>query len=168
MLNEVPGYVQNAPYVRNGVEVRGGSNWDLSRSAVETPIARAVDPQPMRPAGVPDAVLAETPYRVEHHMPGFAPTVVVHFARNSATLNYQGQRDLKHIARNTAVVVAGHADANERHPRELARQRADKVTSHLRKLGYHVTVTKYFSSDLPLTESPFKVDRNQRVEVFAR
>lgn len=35
---EVPGHITYQPTEQNGVHVVGGSNWDISRSAVETPI----------------------------------------------------------------------------------------------------------------------------------
>ena len=39
---EVPGYVTYQPTEQNGAHVVGGSNWDISRSAVETPITPLV------------------------------------------------------------------------------------------------------------------------------
>lgn len=35
---EVPGYITYQPVEKTGVHVIGGSNWDISRSALETPI----------------------------------------------------------------------------------------------------------------------------------
>lgn len=164
--HEVPAQVQYTEHVRNGVRVQGGSNWDLSRSAVATPIAPATDPQALKPAGVSDEVLAHTPYLPQHKMPGQAPHPVVRFTVNSVAVPPAAQKALKAIPKGVSVVVAGHADPNEKAPAKLAKRRADTVVAYLRKTGKQVEAVRSFSDDLPLAQSPLKAQANRRVEVF--
>ncbi len=163
---EVPAQVQHVDHVRNGVKVQGGTNWDLSRSALATPIAPMADPQAIRPAGVSDEVLALTPYLPQHKMPGQAPSPVVKFTLNNVALPAHAQKALKSIPRGVSVVVAGHADANEKNPAVLAKKRAEAVAAYLRKTGKQVEAVRSFSDDLPLAQSPLKAQANRRVEVF--
>lgn len=157
---EVPGHVQYQQTVQNGVVVLGGSNWDLSRSAVATPIAPApVSADPERAAGA-------TPYAPSHRMPERAPDIKVTFAANSATLKAAEQAKLKSLPKNVTIVVAGHADPDEKNPKTLARQRAAAVASYLAKQGKKPEAAKSFGADLPVGQSALLAPENRRVEVF--
>ncbi len=163
---EVPAQVRHMDHVQNGVRVVGGTNWDLARSAVATPIAPMPDPQPLRPAGVSEEVLAVTPYQVKHKMPGSAPHTTVRFALNSALVPVDGQKALRAVPKGVAVVVAGHADPSEKSSESVARKRADAVAAYLKKQGKRVETVRAFGDELPLTASPFKAQVNRRVEVY--
>lgn len=164
--HEVPAQVQYVEEVRNGVRVQGGTNWDLSRSAVATPIAPMADPQAIRPAGVSDEVLPYTLYLPQHKMPGQAPHPVVKFTVNNAALPAAAQKALRAIPKGVSVVVAGHADPHEKTPAKLAKRRADVVAGYLRKTGKQVEAVRSFADDLPVAQSPLKAQANRRVEVF--
>lgn len=161
MLIEVPAQVIYQETVQNYVVVKGGTNWDLSRSAVTTPIAPLV-----AGSGDSEVVAASTGYRPEHRMPSYAPDVTVTFSKNSAKLSAAALSALKQLPAKSQVVVAGHADSDEKKPTTLAKQRANVVAAYLKKKGYKVEANKAFSAELPLTNSNFKAEANRRVEVF--
>lgn len=165
-LIEVPAHVQSEPRVQNNVQVNGGSNWDLSRGAVVTPIYLAPEPEVKRPTASKDTVLDRTPYEPSHRMPDSIPAVTVTFPANSAVIPAASQRVLRSLPRNTPMVVAGHADPDERAPERLARQRAEAVTNYLKRNGRQVELSKDFGAELPKTLDPFKAVTNRRVEVF--
>lgn len=68
MAAEVPAYVQYEPTVVNGVHVVGGSNWDLSRSAVETPIQLAAPVQAVSGASSASGPVATTSPEIKKSM----------------------------------------------------------------------------------------------------
>ena len=171
-MTEVPGYIRHENHTQNAVQVQGGTNWDLSRSAVTTPIAPAVDPVPQR--GASDcacdlgAVRAATAYLPQHRMPDYAPDVTVRFSRNAVLLSGSAQRDLRTVSRQSRVIVAGHADTREKNAGTLAQKRADAVARELKKRGVKVESVKAFGATLPLTDAASRADVNRRVEVFSR
>lgn len=171
MQAEVPGYVQYETRVSNSVQVSGGSNWDLARGAVATPIAPLADPQPVKPATADcpctlEAVRKRTQYEPQHHMPQFAADVMLTFSKNSVLLSSTSQKALKAIPRRRTVIVAGHADVREKHPLQVARKRAEAVAQRLAKRGVDVVTIRSFGVELPLTELADKANSNRRVEVF--
>ena len=167
---EVPAYVQHLDRATQGIRVKGGTNWDLSRSAIATPISTLPDPEPLRPAApvalFNSEILRGTPYEPRHKMPSSAPATKVTFGLNSVILPANAQKALKTLPKNVSVLVAGHADPGEKAPAQLAKKRAEVVAAYLSKQGKHVDSVRYFGAELPLTESPFKHDMNRRVEVF--
>ena len=158
---EVPGHVQYQQTVQNGVVVLGGSNWDLSRSAVATPIA----PAPMSSADAERAA-GVTPYAPSHRMPERAPDLKILFGSNSASLKAAEQAKLKALPKNVTIVVAGHADPDEKNPKTLAKQRAAAVASYLARQGKKPEAAKSFGADLPVGQSALLAPDNRRVEVF--
>lgn len=160
---EVPAKVQHVDEVRNGVRVQGGTNWDLARSAIATPIATMPEPTVGRAS---DAVLAATPYQPKHQMPAQAPHAVVTFTLNSTQLPTKSQAVLRAIPKGTSVVVAGHADSRERSAKQLAQKRAAAVAAYLRKTGKQVEETRSFGPELPLSKTALQAGNNRRVEVF--
>lgn len=138
-IHEVPGHVQMADHVQNKVQVKGGTNWDLSRSAVETPIAQLQDPEPVR---VEEP--APSPYDVAAVQ---APLGVVTFKQNSALVSAQGWKAVKPAVGKKSLLVTGHADAKEKKPETLALKRAEAVARHLRNKGSTVEVRSAGASE---------------------
>ena len=170
MYVEVPAHVRHDSGLQNGVQVRGGTNWDLSRSAVETPITAVADGQPGR-AGVDcpcDFPVGGTAYRPEDRLPRGAPATAISFAKGSAALTAEAQDALKSVPRKSVVVLAGNADLNETGPRTLAQRRADSVAGYLRQRGARVELSKGFSNTRFVTTSPLNAEVNRRVDVWHR
>lgn len=169
MYQEVPAHVQHVDQTRNGVAVKGGTNWDLSRSAVATPIAPAKDADPRRAhCDCSAPVLPGTPYAPEHRMPAMDPVVTLHFSPGSSVMRVSDARALARLRKGATVVIAGHADGAERGPRALAEARAKRVAEHLRRAGKKVEAVRSFGAELPLAEDLLQAEHNRRVEVFVR
>lgn len=137
ILHEVPGHVQHVDHIRNHVQVKGGKNWDFSRSALQTPIEQIQDPEPKK---VPVQDVSE---------PLAAPSVVrVSFARNSAVVGQTGVRLLSELPSDALVTVVGHADRGEKAPADLAKRRAEAVAKRLqgKVKGVRVEVTRQFGA----------------------
>jgi len=173
MQIDVPAYVSYDTHVQNSVQVKGGTNWDLSRGALPTPIATLPDPEPKRPSPSADCdcnlakKVGSTAYLPQHHIPEHAPNVTVRFARGAVLLSGGSQAELKKLPRQ-GVVVAGHADPTEKAPVALAKKRAEAVARTLRKNGIPVEAVKSFGADLPIVGGEKRPDTNRRVEVFTR
>lgn len=165
MLIDIPAYVQEAPYVRNSVEVRAGTNWDLSRTAVETPIARLPDPVPL-----PGNSLQSTQHRayLAEHGVASDPAAEVLFAKNSALLTGTGQRQLKKLPKSPGMVIVGHSDSLEIKPEKLAESRAQAVSRYLQKNGYKELKVISLSNTQPATLDRKAAEKNRRVEIFRR
>lgn len=158
---EVPAQVYYEQKVTNGVVVQGGSNWDLSRSAIATPISA-----PINQVAEGDALLELTPYRPEHRMPARKADLTVNFAANTSKIPVSSQKALAALPKNVTVVVAGHADRDEKNPKAIAKARAQAVTAFLKKKGKKIEASRSFGSELPLAKSLLKAPENRRVEVF--
>lgn len=157
---EVPAYVRHENVVQNQVQVAGGTNWDLSRTAAETPIAMLPDPPPPVP---------QFPgYLPEMRMPAGEPDVTVHYPKNSMLVSRQAAVSLKALAPRSKVLVAGHADFDEHTPARLAQRRAQAVATMLKRQGHKVEAIRSFADEVPKTEDPEKAELNRRVEVFER
>lgn len=117
ILQDVPGYVRHADTTQQGVRVQGGSNWDQSRSALETPITQLEDEAPV-----------EVPVSQ-----AYAPApVVVRFAKNSSVVSQQEAKALTALSKVDSVVVVGYADKGESKPAVLAEKRAKAVAARLK------------------------------------
>lgn len=123
---EVPAHVQHSDHVSNQVQVRGGTNWDLSRSAVETPITPLADPEIKRLPATLQPVAQRT------------TQASVHFSMNSVVVPENSQKILRALPRGTKVVVDGYAADTEKKPEQLSQRRANEVAARLRKLGAKV------------------------------
>lgn len=119
VLQEVPGYIRHVDVRQNHVQVQGGSNWDLSRSALETPITPLEDPEPIR---------------VEKS-DAYAPTAVtVSFKKGSAVVPKAALKELKSFDGVHSVTVTGFADIKEKSAEKLAEKRAQAVAKQLKKV----------------------------------
>jgi hypothetical protein len=131
ILHEVPGHVQIVDHTQNHVQVKGGSNWDFSRSAVATPIAQVRDPEPV--------IVMPTLTGYGAAM-ARAPVATVTFRPNSAVVNQKDVMALRPAKGHALLYVTGHADAKERSPAVIALRRAEAVARRLRADGVEVRV----------------------------
>lgn len=123
---EVPAHVQHQNTVSNQVQVHGGTNWDLSRTAVATPISPVVDP------------VAQLPASLRAQQDVSQKQVTVQFGLNSAVVPSNAQKLLKTISKGASVSVSGYAGADERMPDTLSAKRAKEVATRLKKQGTKV------------------------------
>lgn len=155
ILVEVPAHVQHQTHVQNGVKVEGGSNWDLSRAALETPITA------LAPLRTPVPNYAVEPAAV-------APVAVeqlgaVSFAHNSARLSASAQRALKNL-KAPVVEVQGYASPHESKPLHLSQQRAEAVAAALEKKGIAVALLRaQGAQDAKDLKKSSAIDRTVRV-----
>jgi outer membrane protein OmpA-like peptidoglycan-associated protein len=162
---DTPAYVVQPTFITNGVKVQSGTNWDLSRGAVATPIVALADPEPVRPAAVP-AAPAHTAYRSADRVPMGAPAVSVGFSQGHVALRPEARGALRELASAERYIVVGHADLNEKNGELLARQRANAVAAHLKRQGFKVIAVKSFGSRRSLVSGAS--DLNRRVDVLVR
>lgn len=136
--HEVPNHQVHENRVVNGVSVVGGTNWDLSRTAVVTPITQYATPAP------PPQPVLEIPqdrkYQAQLGLPVEAASLEVTFKPGQRTLT-KAQRDGLALipAGNQAVVVAYGANKREL---ALANARAKQVAQELKRRGVVVHDTK--------------------------
>lgn len=155
-LNDVPGYVPSVAHIRNHVQVVGGSNWDLGRTARETPITKMSDSI---------VSLGKNGAACDCYVPktsnmNFQPDLIFEFNKNSTTLSKAAISRLKQLPKTISVVV-GHADYNERNYKELSKQRAAVITRILKSQGKTVLKAKINANDIPPDDT-----HNRRVEIF--
>lgn len=162
---EIPAHVRHENFVENKITVLGGTNWDLSRSAVETPITAIPDPIP-----APVVVSIPTPpgYAPSHEMPTSGAALSFAFKENSVILSKQDVAEMKALPKKSRVLVAGHADAAEKTPVKLAQRRAQAVATQLKRQGHKVVQTRSFGTEVPKTFNSDESGLNRRVEVFEK
>lgn len=130
-LAEVPAHVQLQTQTRNYVSVQGGTNWDLSRSAVATPIAQLADPAPVR---------IESPVSALEVAAAKPANATVEFRNNSSVVPRSGLKALQPVLEHKQLLVTGHASDKETRPVELSLKRAESVARYLRSKGAKVEV----------------------------
>lgn len=166
---DVPHQIKAPPAIQRNVQVSGGTNWDLSRSAIATPIQRLADPEPIRvavPADDGGWTQVETlpNYTAADNIPKVAPSVST-FARKQSTVSKAATKALKSLNKKMRYVVVGHADSDESSPSKLSWARARSVAAVLKRSGHKVTEVKAFGADRPASLSEYAA--NRRVEVYA-
>lgn len=153
MQYDVPAHVQNEHHIQNQIQVIGGSNWDLSRGAITTPLGPYIPP-------IPDG------YKPAHQVPSQVPDVVVGFESNSILLSKQVLKQLSGIPAKSKVVVVGHSSSFEKNDGSLSQRRADAVASQLKRRGHFIIEVKSFGSQVPKTLEEGDFENNQRVDLF--
>lgn len=167
MIVDVPLHVKAPPAIQRHVHVSGGTNWDLSRSAVQTPIRALPDPAPIRI--VDDASWAQVSaevlpnYRITDGVPN-GPSSISSFAARQATVSKSATKQLKALSKARTYMVVGHADSEERSPSKLAWARAKNVAAVLKRSGHKVFLVKAFGADRPASRT--EANANRRVEVY--
>lgn len=162
---DVPLHVTNPTVIEQNVRVEGGTNWDLSRSAVPTPIQRLPDPEPYRTneSTAYAAKLKQLPaYTALDGIPASTPTSQL-FASGKALISKEAQKELRALNKKVAYVVVGHAEQGEASPSKLSWARANNVAALLRKSGHKVSVVKAFGAERPASDTG---SFNRRVEVY--
>jgi outer membrane protein OmpA-like peptidoglycan-associated protein len=164
---DVPLHVTNPPAIQRNVQVSGGTNWDLSRSAVQTPIRQLPDPVPVRVeqdgnwAKLADAL---PNYSGTDSIPPGIPSIST-FGAKQAAVSKVATKALQSLSKKKAYVVVGHADAGEASPSKLSWARAKNVAAVLKRAGHTVTVVKAFGADRPASQGESAA--NRRVEVYS-
>lgn len=165
---EVPLHVKNPPSIERNVQVSGGTNWDLSRSAVQTPIRQLPDPEPIRVVEDPSwsklAVEVLPSYGKADDVPQGSPSIST-FPPGQAAVSKSATKQLKALSKSRAYLVVGHADDEERSPSKLSWARAKNVAALLKRSGHEVSVVKVFGADRPASRT--EASANRRVEVYA-
>lgn len=165
---EVPLHVKNPPAIQRNVQVSGGTNWDLSRSAVQTPIRQLPDPEPVRVVEDPSwsklATEVLPSYGMSDGIPQGSPSIST-FAPRQATVSKSATKQLKALSKSKTYLVVGHADDEERSPSKLSWARAKNVAALLKRSGHQVAVVKAFGADRPASRT--EASANRRVEVYA-
>jgi len=166
---EIPHQIINPPSIQRNVQVSGGTNWDLSRTAVQTPIRQLPDPEPIRVAPAHDenwASFSEVlpSYSAADNIPAGVPSIFT-FAGKNVSVSKAATKALKALPKSHAYVVVGHADSQERSPSTLSWSRAKNVAAALKRSGHKVTVVKGFGAERPA--STVEHAPNRRVEVYS-
>lgn len=163
---DVPLQIINPPSIQQNVRVEGGTNWDLSRSAVPTPIQQLPDPEPVVNNWVQEVVEpaedSHPGYTARDGVPASTPTLY-QFAAGKAVVAKADQAALKALSKKVQYVVVGHAAGPEVSPSKLAWSRANSVAAALRRSGHKVLSVKAFSSSKPRSTEEAA---NRRVEVY--
>lgn len=164
---DTPAYVQQPSFVTNGVKVKAGTNWDVSRTAVATPIVPLADPQPVRPAAVEAPARATfTQYQVADRVPQHEPAATVGFDAGATSLSSEARGVLRGLVKGECYIVVGHADHREHNAELVSRQRANTVAAQLKRQGFKVGAVKSFGSRRALSTGPS--DANRRVDIIIR
>lgn len=138
ILHDVPSHVRYTDSVQSSVLVKGGTNWDLSRSALETPV-QFIEIKPPASARV-----KEKPPSV-WNLPSLE---TVYFRPGSIFLAKSDLAKLRKVARGSHVIVTGFASSEEKHPEELASRRALAASAYLGRVGVKVDTVKSLSDSL--------------------
>lgn len=170
---DVPAHIQLQDRIANQVETKGGTNWDLTRGTIATPITaykeEAVKRSPYAMGPKPSSILDRTPYTVHHEMPvGRDPDRTVYFDKNKEEVTIDAKSLLRTMPKGASVIVAGHADAREQNTPTIAEARANIVADFLKENGFKVEKVKSFGATVQLSEEGRYAEVNRRVEVFIR
>lgn len=172
MTNTTPAYVIEDSKNSNGVIVVGGSNWDLSRSAVETPVTKlnttpqaGVKPCYCQPA---DATYSGSAYLVKDLVPAREPDFSFNFLKNSAVLATDSKKMISNLPLDKGVIVSGNSAANEANPSELASKRVNEVVKALKARGIKVFFSDSFGAARPATNQPGLEFKNSRVDLWVQ
>lgn len=139
---EVPASVVEESRHENGVQVEGGSNWDLSRTAVPTPIHAFEQPNlgliDSSSNESLDAVNAEASYVHSDLGIPLSGGVSVSFKPNAYVLTSSQKQSLKSLKKGAIVVVTGSAAPSEKYRQKIADLRVKEVSKYLAKIGVKV------------------------------
>ena len=131
---DVPAYVQNGVQITNGTKVLGGTNWDLSRAAVPTPIVRVEDPKPIV---LPIPVEYTKGYPAETGLDSKDSVLTLKFKENNEFLQKAEKQQLCTLPRGR-YNLAAHASPSEKTPARSAQARVEVVAASLKRCGSSV------------------------------
>lgn len=132
---DIPAHVVNPTVVTNHVLVQGGTNWDLSRSAVETPLYPAA---PVVPAAQKPAYTSKQLF------------MKVHFLKGSAAVPKDIANFVKMLPKGSTVAL-GTIDAVQGSKTLFAKRKAALVAV-LNKEGYNVNTEENIFSTKEINE----------------
>lgn len=138
---QVPASVQETSQVSNGVMVEGGSNWDLSRTAVPTPIApyalsnegiSSVHFDTQIKANSSDSPSVESILK-SNGIPVSDPLFSIQFKESHYKLSKKEKSDLlKKVKKGTSVFIISHPAALEPNRAKLGELRAKEIALFLK------------------------------------
>lgn len=189
MAIDVPAYVQNGDFKHNNIEVRGGKNWDLSRSAAETPIAKdkanrgsinGSEGAELNAAGVSSAAKGTkpcfcneedptyqgSPYIVKDHVPQGSPTLSITYKEKNTHLSSSSVKALQKLPVGASVVVIGNAGLKEDRPHELAEQRIRNLKQSFNGLHIKIINAISYGNSRPLSSDSYSDEANRRVDIW--
>lgn len=165
---DVPLHITNPPFIQRNVQVTGGTNWDLSRSAVQTPTTLLPEPRVSLESAGNWAMASEAEalprYAHSDLVPTGAPAVSSFESRQTA-VSKATTKALKSLSKKKSYVVVGHADAQETSPSKLSWARAKNVAATLKRSGHKVQAVKAFGATRPASNT--ELSANRRVEVYS-
>lgn len=158
---DVPAYVLDPPRIENHVQVVGGNNWDISRSARVTPLV-VILPSTLATNDKTDA--AED--LAKGKVPPGPPILTVQFSEQSSSVPGRDRARLLKLSKNSPLVIVGHADARESDADRLSRARVDAIATLLRAEGFLIVLVKAVGTTQPTLDSGKYPAQNRVVEVF--
>lgn len=144
---DVPAHVVEPTFIQNHIEVQGGTNWDISRSAVETPITQLAAPEPVR-EGLAANPSARQPAQI---------FMVVHFSPGSARLPAEMAEAITKLPPGAVVGLRSFASAHR-----VSAQRREAVRAALVDQGFTVLPDSYVDFQSPKTATRGR----EKVEIF--
>lgn len=122
---DVPAHVTTPAIIQNHIQVQSGTNWDLSRGAVETPITQLKELPPAVPT--PAVKKADSA----------KPFIRIHFTKGSAALPHGLSNYLAKIPKGS-VLTLGVADSSDSKRIALVSKRKSALATELSKMGYQI------------------------------
>lgn len=172
MTNTTPAYVVEESKKSNGVIVVGGSNWDLSRSAVETPVTKlntyqnsSVKPCYCEPT---DTTYSGSAYMVKDLLPAREPDFSFNFSKHSSALSAESKKIISSLPVDKGVILAGNSSSLESNPSDLASKRVTEVAKALKARGIKVYFTDSFGASRPATNQQGLEFKNSRVDMWVQ
>jgi hypothetical protein len=145
---DVPAHVTEPTFIENHVEVQGGTNWDISRSAVETPITQLAEPEPVT-EGLPSNPENRQPAQI---------FMVVHFSPSSTRLPPEMSEAITKLPPGAVVGLRSYSSGGKR----VALQRREAVRAALVDQGFTVLPDSYVEFEAPKV----KTRGREKVEIF--
>jgi hypothetical protein len=145
---DVPAHVVEPTFIENHVEVQGGTNWDISRSAVETPITPLADPIPVR-EGLAANPSSRQPAQI---------FMVVHFSAGSTRLPSELTTAITKLPPGAVLGLRAFSSGGRR----VAAQRREAVRTALVDQGFTVLPDTY----IDFQASKVATRGREKVEIF--
>jgi hypothetical protein len=145
---DVPAHVVEPTFIENHVEVQGGTNWDISRSAVETPLTPLADPTPVQ-----EGLAANPSSRQAAQI-----FMVVHFAASSTRLPAELTEAITKLPPGAVVGLRSISSGGRR----MAAQRREAVRIALVDQGFTVLPDTY----VDFQASKIVTRGREKVEIF--
>lgn len=135
---DIPAHVVSPAVIKNHVQIQGGTNWDLARSAVETPIYELSDPKP--------AVNSQAEAR-----PGLSLALKVKFKHHSAAVPHALAQHFKSLPKGAVLVLWSNPATKDSAIVKLNNTRVQMLKRAFEQQGFTV---------LPQGAIPFTKDSN--------